>query len=47
MMLTVMMVIGGHFDYDNGGDHEDNYSYGDLQKGWLTADSTIPIISSQ
>ena len=44
MMLTVIMVIGGYFDYDGGGDHKDNYGDGDLQEGWLTADSTTLIL---
>ena len=44
MVLIVMMVVGGYFDCDGGGDHEDNYGDGDLQKGWLTADSTTLIL---
>ena len=44
MMLTVIMMVGGCFDYDGGGDHKDNYGGGDLQEGWLTADSTILIL---
>ena len=44
MMLTVMMVVGGDFDCDGGGDHKDNYGDCDLQEGWLTADSTTLIL---
>ena len=41
MMLTAMMMVGGCFDCDGGGDHKDNYGDGDLQEGQLTADSKI------